>query len=70
MKLDLIILGIVAVVFALIFLRWKLARVVLIESLTHPRRTTVIKIKSAAAGNDAEKSTNNTRKAQRVVVNN
>lgn len=67
---NLIIAGVVVVALALILVRWRLVRVVLIESLSHPLRTTVIKIKSARSS-DAEKASNDNRKAQqRVAVNN
>jgi hypothetical protein len=69
--LDLIIGVIVLFACAVIFVRWKLARVVIKESLTHPFRTTVIRVKSSNRS-DAETPRNDKRNAQqqRVVVHN
>lgn len=67
MTVDLIIGVIVLFVGVLVFVRWKLARVVIVESLAHPLRTTVIRVKSSDC-NEAETPRNDQRKAQQHLV--
>jgi hypothetical protein len=67
--MDLIIGVLILGVLALILSRWKLARVVFVESLSHPLRRTVIKVKPPKH-NDAEVPKNEKRKSpHHVVVN-
>jgi hypothetical protein len=75
--LDLIIGVIIAAALVLLLLRWKLARVVFVNSLSHPLQTTVIKIKSDGSddvetprSNAATPKSENRKAEQRVVVNN
>lgn len=77
MTLDLIIGVIIVAALALLLLRWKLARVVFVKSLSHPLQTTVIKIKSedsddveTPSSDSATPRSENRKAQQRVVVNN
>ncbi|MFZ0749054.1 MAG: hypothetical protein WAM70_06815, partial [Pyrinomonadaceae bacterium] len=65
MKADLIIGFISIVALGILFLRSKIARVVLIETLSHPLRTTVIKTTTVR---DANKSKDGNRKMHTRVV--